>query len=123
MNSLPQQAQPARFVSALCVGEAVTADLIAACHRERIGVIVSTRAMQLLRHFRADAVICLAADPNAVMALAGTNVPIILLASETWEWATPGVTVVSRDTPAAILARFIREAATGSSSRGSSAAA
>ena len=116
MHSLPQQMDRPRFVSALCVGQAVSPDLIAACHHERVAMVISTRGMQLLRHFRTDVVICLAADPTTVLALAVSNIPVVVLASDTAEWPFPRVTVISRDTPARTLARLIREVATGPSS-------
>jgi len=116
MHSSPQPMDSPRLVSALCVGQAVSADLIAACYREHVAVVVSARGMQVLRHFHADAVICLAADPNAVMALADSKIPVVVLASDTADWAIPGVTVIGRDTPVPTLARLIREVATGTSS-------
>ena len=113
MTSVLPQADDARFLSALCVGRPVKSELIAACHREHVGVVVSPRGMQLLRHFRADAVICLGAEPEAVSALANNRIPVVVLASAPWEWTLPGVTVISADLPPVTLARLIREAATG----------
>ena len=110
-------------MSAVCVGQAVSPALLAACQREDVAVVISTRGMQLLRHFRPDVVICVGADPQAIMALAGSKVPVVVLASDNWEWELPGVTVISRDTPVPTLARLIRNVAMGTAARVASAAA
>jgi hypothetical protein len=117
MHSVLQEVEQPPLVSAVCVGQALSPALLAACHREHVAVVISTRGMQLLRHFRPDAVICLDADPQAVTALAGSKVPVVVLAADPWEWTIPGVTVISRDTPIATLARLIRNVAIGAAGR------
>jgi hypothetical protein len=118
MSPLVQQGVPGErvpFLPILCVGEGITRELIDAFDREGVGVVVSyssARGVQLLKHFRVRAVICLAADVRAVMAAADNNTPVILLAEEDSEWALPGVTVIGRRTPASTLARLVRQVAT-----------
>lgn len=107
----------------LCVGELLNEQVIAACRQVNIGIISSPRAHELLRHFRAKAVICLAADPKTVMALAANRTPVIVIATATPDWSISGVTVIGGDTPPATLAALIREVASGRSAGAAFAAA
>jgi hypothetical protein len=82
--------------------------------REGIGVVAveaAQRGLRLLRNFRVAAVICDVPELTSVASLVATDTPVILLAGEAIDWGGPEVTVVSRRTPAATLARVVRQVA------------
>ena len=113
MNALCPQTDSTRLVSALWVGHDLSPDVFAACQREQIGVIFSTRGAELLRHFRPHVVICHMDELDAVTAIVKVSISVIVLGADASEAGTHGVSPVSHDTSATALALVIREAATG----------
>ena len=82
-----------------------------------IGVMAvesAERGLRLLGNFRVAAVICGVPELPSVARLVATQTPVILLASEDFDWGGPEVTVVSRETPAARLASVVRQLAAAS---------
>jgi hypothetical protein len=80
--------------------------------QEGIGVVAVEsvrRGLRLLRNFRVTAVICDVPELPSVASLVATHTPVILLAGEDMDWGGPEVTVVSRRTPPATLARVVRQ--------------
>jgi hypothetical protein len=79
-----------------------------------IGVIVAERverAARLLTNFTVAAIVCDVSASMQVNQLAALSVPVILLAMTDEGWDGPGVTVMRRDTPAAVVAAAIQRLA------------
>jgi hypothetical protein len=55
----------------------------------------SDRGEQLLNYVRPDAILCAAADANAVRAYAGSGVQVIVRGHEQWAGVDPASTVIS----------------------------
>jgi hypothetical protein len=103
------------FLTVLYIGDDALAPNVEQLRYEEIGVVwvhsVARGLQLLLKNFRVAAVICDVTDLPSVTRLVATQTPVILLAGQDAEWGGPEVTVVSRGTPSAALARQVRQPA------------
>lgn len=102
------------LLTVLYIGAGAARPNVEQLRYEGIGVVAvhsAARALQLLKNFRVAAVISDVPDLSSVAGLAATRTPVILLAAQEADWGGPEVSVVSRRTPSAALARHVRELA------------
>jgi len=111
-SQAPRDTRP--FLTVLYIGDDVLAPNVEQLRYEGIGVVAVhsvARGLRLLKDCRVAAVICDVADLPSVTSLVATQTPVILLAGQDADWGGPEVSVVSRRTPSAALARHVRQLA------------
>jgi hypothetical protein len=110
--SSPNAPPAPAFPQVLYIGRSGSAALIAALRRDGVDVIVafdSERGASLLNHVQPQAILCAAADAQAVLAYAEPNVHVIVLGHEEWVCPRPATTVISSTLEVADVAHRVRE--------------